>query len=108
MPRVGQNCLCQRMLAAAFQRCGQRQKLRLGDALSGQQVGDAGCALGDGAGLVQRHDLGAACGFQRGGSLEEDAVFCAEAIAHHNSTGVARPSAQGSVMTSTEMPRASA
>ena len=61
---VGQNCLCQRVLAAAFQRCGQRQQLRLGDALSGQQVGDAGCALGDGAGLVQRHDLGAACGFQ--------------------------------------------
>ena len=47
------------MLAAAFQRCGQRQKLRLGDTLSRQQVCDAGCALGDGAGLVQRHDLGA-------------------------------------------------
>ena len=73
------------MLAAAFQRGGQRQQLRLGDALGRQQVGDAGCALGDGAGLVQRHDLGAACGFQRGGSLEEEAVFCTEAIAHHNS-----------------------
>ena len=84
---AGQNGLGQRMLAAAFQRCGQRQKLRLRDARGGQQVSDPGRTLGDGAGLVQRHDLSAACGFQRGGGLEEDAVLCAEAVAHHDGHG---------------------
>ena len=65
------------MLAAAFQRGGQRQQLRLGHAVCGQQVGHFWLAAGDGAGLIQRYDAGAPGFFQRRSGLEQDAVLCA-------------------------------
>ena len=97
--------LGQRVLTLLLQRGRQRQQLALGNALRRQDVSDPGLAAGDGAGLVQRHDLGAACGFQRGGGLEQDAVPGPQTVAHHDGH---RRCAQGQLMTSTEMPRASA
>ena len=81
---VSQHSAGQRMLAFAFQRGGQGQQFGLSHAVGGQDVGDLRLAAGDGAGLVQRHDLGAAGSFQRSGSLEQDAVFGAHAVAHHD------------------------
>ena len=63
---------------------GQRQQLALGHALRGEDVGDLGLTAGDGAGLIQRHDLGTASSFQRSGRLEEDAVLGTQAVAHHD------------------------
>ena len=81
---IGQHRLGQRVLALLLQRGRQRQQLALGNALHGQDVSDPGFAAGDGAGLVQRHDLGAACSFQRGGSFEQDAVPGPQTVAHHD------------------------
>ena len=81
---VSEDGFGQRMLAPALQRGGKSQQLRLAHALGGQDVGDLGFAAGDGAGLVQRHDLGAACGFQRSGRLEQDAVLGPQTVADHD------------------------
>ena len=72
------------MFALLLQGGGQGQEFFPGDTRGGEDVGDLGLALGDGAGLVQGHDLGAAGGLQRGGGLEEDAVFGAHSVAHHD------------------------
>ena len=81
---AGQHGLCQRVLALALQCGGKGEQLRLGNALGGQNVGHFWFTAGDGAGLVQRHDLGAACSFQRSGGLEQDAVLCTQTVAHHD------------------------
>ena len=72
------------MFAPALQCGGKGQQLGLGNALGGQDVGDLRLAAGDGAGLIQRNDLGAASSFQRSGGLEQDAVLGTEAVADHD------------------------
>ena len=72
------------MLALALQCGGKGEQLRLGNALGGQNVGHFWFTAGDGAGLVQRHDLGAACSFQRSGGLEQDTIFGTQPVAHHD------------------------
>ena len=72
------------MLALLLQRGGQRQQLALGHALRGEDVGDLGLTAGDGASLIQRHDLGTASSLQRSGRFEEDAVLGTQAVAHHD------------------------
>ena len=84
---AGQHGLCQRVLALALQCGGKGEQFAFGHALGGQDVGDFGFTAGDGAGLIQRHDLGAACGFQRSGGLEQDAVLRAQTVAHHDGHG---------------------
>ena len=81
---VGENGLGQRVLALAFERGGQRQKLVFADTLCGQDVGHLGFAAGDGSGLIQRNDLRAARRFQRSCRLEQDAIFCTKAVADHD------------------------
>ena len=77
----------QRMLAFLFQRKRSGQQFLFADAGSGQNVGDLRRALRDGAGLVQRHDAGLAGLLQRYCRFEQDAVFRAHAVAHHDGHG---------------------
>ena len=72
------------MLAALFERGGEGEKRALRHALGGEHVGHARLALGDRAGFIQRDDLGLAGFFERNGSLEQNPVFRAKAVADHD------------------------
>ena len=72
------------MFAALLQRGGEGKKGTFGQAVGREHVGHARFALGNGAGLIQRDDCGLAGFFQRTGGLKENAVFRAEAVAHHD------------------------
>ena len=72
------------MLAAGLQCRRPDQKVFLRHTLCGQDIRDHRLALGDGAGLIERHDLhiaGLLQGFRR---LVEDTVFGAHTVAHHD------------------------
>ena len=81
---VLQDCLCQRVFALLFQRQRQGEQFLFRDIFCRQNVGRFRFAAGDRAGLIQSDDLHLACLFQRNGCLEQDAVFCAYAVAHHD------------------------
>ena len=83
----------QGVLGGALQAGGQGEKPRLVVSIRRKNVRHPGLALGDGARLVQSHDLDFARLFQRDGGLEQDAVFSAHAAAHHD--GHRRGQAQG-------------
>ena len=81
------------MLALLLQGQGVCQQLLLRDALRRKDIRHPGLTAGDGAGFVQSHDLHPARFLQGSGSLEQDAVFGAHAVAHHD--GHRRGKAQG-------------
>ena len=72
------------MLALLLQGQGICQQLLLRDALRRKDIRHPGLTAGDGAGFVQSHDLHPARFLQGSGSLEQNAVFGAQAAAHHN------------------------
>ena len=82
-----QDCPGEGMLAFCFQGSGGGEKFIFAHAVSGEDIRYPGFTGGDGAGLIQHHDLGASRGLQRGGGLEENAVFGTYAVAHHNGYG---------------------
>ena len=85
--RMQHHGLCQRMLASGFQRRREGQQFIFGNAPGRQDIGDAGFAGGDGAGLIQRHNIGSAGFFQRNGGFEQYAVLRTHAAAHHDGYG---------------------
>ena len=82
--RPPQNGPGQRMLAFAFQSRRQRQQCMGVYALRRDHIRHPGLAAGDGAGLIQRHDLHPAHLLQRGSRFEQDPVFRAQTAAHHD------------------------
>lgn len=106
--RVLQDRPRERVLAAPLEGIGQREKLVFRNALRRENVRHLRFAGGDGARLVERHDLDAARLLERGRRLEENAVLCAEAAADHDRDRRREAQRARQLMTSTEMPRASA
>ena len=82
--RSFQNGPGQRMLALCLQRKGVFQQLPFVNAGDGQKIRHPWLAGGDGAGLVQRHNLDTARFFQRSGCFEQNAVFGSQAAAYHD------------------------
>ena len=81
---IGHHRCRQRVLGMLLQIGGQLQQGLCRHAGGRHHVGDHRRAGGDGAGLVQHHRVHLPGVFQRHGGFEEDAVFGAHAIAHHN------------------------
>ena len=90
---LGHNCLGQRVLALALQRCGQlEQRLfahggRPVGARRHHDIGHSRLAAGDGARLVEHHGAHAAQVLQRLGALKQNAHLGALAGADHNGDG---------------------
>ena len=75
------------MLALGFQRKGVFQQFPLVYPGGRQEIRYPRLAGGNGAGLVQRHDLDTPRFFQRGGCFEQNAVLGAQAAADHDRHG---------------------
>ena len=85
--------LGERVLAVALERRGELEESLLADgglavgAACGQDVGDDGLALGDGAGFVEHHGVHVSQGLERLGALEQDAHLGTAPGAHHDGDG---------------------
>ena len=76
-----------RMLALLLQRIRLAEKLTLRDARRRNQVRDLRLSFRNRTSFVKRGELNFACVLERLGSLEEHAVPCSHAIAHHDRDG---------------------
>ena len=82
--RIADDGFSQRMFALLLQRVRHLHQLLFGGALCREDVGHLRLSAGDGAGFIQRNDLHIACFLQRFRIFEQDAVACADAVAHHD------------------------
>ena len=85
--RRGDDGLAQGVLAGPLAGSGQAQQLTFRYSPMGQQVGDPGLPLGDGAGFIKNHSGDMAGKLQGLGVLKEDAVLGPLAGAHHDGGG---------------------
>ena len=79
------------MLTLLLQAAGQRQKLLLTLCFCQDDIGHLRLAAGDGAGLIQCHNIHLARFLQGNRSLKHNAMLCAHAVAHHNGNRSRKP-----------------
>ena len=97
------------MLALAFEPCRHAEQELVRHLAGADNLDDGRRAGCHGAGFIQQHGVGVAGGFKAcGGLLNRIPCLAPTPEPTMIATGVASPSAQGQLMTSTLMPRASA